>query len=227
MAKMLATQILPKLEELLDPSRATYLDYPTRVDRHQSRVTEISTYLAEGIGMSQEEIDILRIIARFHDYAKSIWPNSMIYKDWEDFTTYEHESRRMHPEISFVFLINDLTISNGEILEWLDTEGKTILEAIRYHHEDWDGSGYPYGLKGEEIPLASRIIRIADSYDAMHSFRIYRSLTNQRMEHDRIMQEIHVKAGIEFDLELVRVFEQIEPEKLEVLYAHVPRRDMH
>jgi len=71
-----------------------------------------------------------------------------------------------------------------------------------YHHESWDGKGYPKGLKGEAIPFVSRIITIADAYDAMTSDRSYRSALPKEV----VIEELHKNAGIQFDPELVRVF---------------------
>ena len=88
-----------------------------------------------------------------------------------------------------------------------------ITEIIKYHHEYYNGCGYPYGLKGEEIPLGSRIIAIADAFDSMVSNRAYRkSLTP-----DEAMEIIKQCAGKQFDPNLVQIFEAVLPEALKEL----------
>ena len=86
-----------------------------------------------------------------------------------------------------------------------------ITEIIKYHHEYYNGCGYPYGLKGEEIPLGSRIIAIADAYDSMVSNRAYRS----SLTSEEALQVLQQGAGKQFDPNLVQIFASILPEALE------------
>lgn len=85
-----------------------------------------------------------------------------------------------------------------------------ITEIIKYHHEHYDGNGYPYGLKGEEIPLGSRIIAIADAYDSMISNRAYRKSRTPA----EALEIIRNGAGVQFDPYLVQIFENILPDAL-------------
>ena len=82
-----------------------------------------------------------------------------------------------------------------------------VIEVIKYHHEYYDGNGYPFGKKGEEIPLGSRIIAIADAFDSMVSDRAYR----QGLSHDEAIKLIEERAGTQFDPELIGVFKSILP----------------
>lgn len=82
-----------------------------------------------------------------------------------------------------------------------------VIEVIKYHHEYYDGNGYPFGKKGEEIPLGSRIIAIADAFDSMVSDRAYR----QGLSHDEALKLIEERAGTQFDPELINVFKSILP----------------
>jgi HD-GYP domain-containing protein (c-di-GMP phosphodiesterase class II) len=76
---------------------------------------------------------------------------------------------------------------------------------VRYHHERFDGTGYPDGLKGEEIPLLARILSVADVYDAIASDRAYR----RRMEEDKILQIMYGGSGTQFDPEIIDIFRQL------------------
>ena len=123
-----------------------------------------------------------------HDIGKIAIDENILNKPGK-LTDEEWEEVKRHPEIGYRILstVNDMSEMAGYVLA---------------HHEKWNGTGYPKGLKGEEIPLQSRIITIADSYDAMTSERSYR---NALSEEDAI-EELKVNAGIQFDPELVKVF---------------------
>ena len=82
-----------------------------------------------------------------------------------------------------------------------------VIEVIKYHHEYYDGNGYPFGKKGEDIPLGSRIIAIADAFDSMVSDRAYR----QGLSHEEALRLIEEKAGSQFDPKLIDVFKSILP----------------
>jgi HD-GYP domain-containing protein (c-di-GMP phosphodiesterase class II) len=86
----------------------------------------------------------------------------------------------------------------------------TVVPIILYHHENYDGSGYPYGLKGTDIPILARIIRVADSYDAMISHRAYK----KHISPTEALQELEDNAGTQFDAEIVRYYIDILKEEI-------------
>jgi putative nucleotidyltransferase with HDIG domain len=156
--------------------------------KHSDRVTRIAMILGEAYGCNGEDMDILNVAGRLHDIGKIGVRDKILLKkgalDDEEF----REIQR-HPVIGADIV--------GRLGLW-DRE-KSI---IRHHHEHFDGSGYPDGLRGKGIPLLARILSVADAYDAMASDRIYRN----RLENDWIMREIRQGAGTQFDPDIVNVF---------------------
>ncbi len=98
-----------------------------------------------------------------------------------------------------------------------------VIEIIKYHHEYYDGNGYPYGKKGTDIPLGSRIIAIADAYDSMVSNRAYR----QGLSPDEAVRLIEEKAGVQFDPELIGVFKSILPAAAEEIKDFETKMKFH
>lgn len=130
-------------------------------DGHSLRVAEYSVCLARELGYSEEELSNLRHIALLHDIGKISIPDSVLNKHGK-LTDMEYEIMKSH------------TVVGGEILDNISMLPDIRIGA-RYHHERYDGHGYPDGLSGEDIPEIARIISIADSYDAMNSRRVYRN----------------------------------------------------
>lgn len=155
---------------------------------HTQRVTELSTMLAEKIELSENQISIIKHGAMLHDIGK-IEINRAILNKRGRLTKEEWNVLKQHP------------VWGAEIAKSINL-AKASLSAIMFHHERWDGKGYPYGLKGEEIPLESRIICIADSFDAMTSHRPYRNaLTIEQAIH-----ELNRCRGTQFDPYLLDYF---------------------
>lgn len=127
---------------------------------HSDRVGEYSKKIAAAIGLSAEKAEDLYWAGILHDIGKIAVPLEILTKN-EDLTFEEYEKIKAHPEVSY------------KICEGLKTL-KKVLEAIKYHHERWDGRGYPERLQGKEIPAEARIMAVADSYDAMTSDRAYK-----------------------------------------------------
>lgn len=173
---------------------------------HSLRVAYYSDNLARKIGWSEEEVQNIHYIALLHDIGKIGVPDSVLNKPFK-LTDVEFE------------LIKNHTVMGGEILKDIKMFPNVSLGA-KYHHERYDGKGYPNGLKGEEIPMVARIIGIVDSYDAMTSNRVYR----KRLQNELVMQELLRGKGTQFDPFLVdRFIELLEDGEM---LKNVPTEDM-
>lgn len=155
---------------------------------HSRRVAEISIKLAQAMGMSEEEIVHLRRGALLHDMGKIGIPDSILHKP-EELTEEEWAVMRKHPQLAFDML---------NPIEYLHE----ALEIPYSHHERWDGTGYPRGLKGEEIPLSARIFAVADVWDALTSDRPYRSAWSK----EAALNYIREHSGKHFDPQVVDLF---------------------
>jgi diguanylate cyclase (GGDEF)-like protein len=155
---------------------------------HSTRVGELCRALGEAAGFSSIDANMINTIGFLHDIGKIAIEEEVLNKK-EKLTDKELESIRQHPEIGYRILISSYSASD-------------ITEAVLAHHEKWDGTGYPKGLKGENIPMISRIIAIADSYDAMTSERPYK----ETMSTSEAVEEIIRNAGRQFDPALSRLF---------------------
>ncbi|MBR4183977.1 MAG: HD-GYP domain-containing protein [Lachnospiraceae bacterium] len=158
---------------------------------HSARVAEYSREIARMSGKSAEECDEIYFSALLHDVGKIGIPLNIINKDGK-LTAEEYETIKKHPVIG------------EEILSSI-SEYPYLSVAAHYHHERYDGKGYPAGLKGEEIPEIARIVAVADAYDAMTSKRCYRDPLPQ----SKVRDEIVNGAGSQFDPEFARVMQQI------------------
>lgn len=155
---------------------------------HSQRVTEITLAVATGIGLPEEEIKTLRLAGLIHDLGK-IGIDDHILRKPGRLDEEEYGIIKSHPE------------KGVQMIEPLDFLKDTI-PVILHHHERYDGSGYPSGLRGEEIPLGARIITIADTFDAMTSSRAYRSARSTGEATDELIR----CKGTQFDAEIVGIF---------------------
>ena len=155
---------------------------------HSRRVAQYAALIAENLGWSKEEIQNLKNCAYLHDIGKIGIPDQILNKPGK-LTNEEFNLIKQHTTIG-QDILKDITIIPH------------IDEVTRSHHEHYDGTGYPDGLKGNEIPIQARVIALADSYDAMNSRRIYRNA----LSHGRIYHEIQMNAGTQFDPEITKVF---------------------
>jgi len=155
---------------------------------HTHRVVEMALNMAKVVGMSNQELVNIRRGALLHDFGNIAVPESILLKKG-DLTLDEWLSIHMHPYIAY------------EMLAPIDFL-KPALDIPYRHHEHWDGSGYPRGLKGEEIPLAARLFSVVDVYDSMTSDRPYRPAWSKT----EAMDYIQDKAGTQFDPMAVELF---------------------
>ena len=161
---------------------------------HSTRVAKYSVMLAEHMGYTRERLEQLQYAALLHDIGKIGISREIINKP-SRLTDEEYAMIKMHPGIG------------GSILEEI-TEIPDIAVGARWHHERFDGKGYPDRLMGEEIPELARIIGVADAYDAMTSKRSYRDVLPQEV----VMQEIIKGKGSQFDPEIAEYMIQIMKE---------------
>jgi HD-GYP domain-containing protein (c-di-GMP phosphodiesterase class II) len=155
---------------------------------HSSRVSALSCLIGRELEMGPKEMNDLRIGAWLHDIGKIGVPDRVLQKpgrlDPEEF-----DQIRQHPQIG------------RRILEGVEGFA-AFLDSVELHHENWDGSGYPHGLAGKQVPLAARIIHVADAYDAMTSDRPYR----RGMAHDVATDILQQNSGTQFDPEIAKAF---------------------
>ena len=155
---------------------------------HSLRVTIYSIIIAKELGFTQEQLEEIEIAGLLHDIGKISIPTTVLCKNGK-LTDQEFLIMKSHPVKSGKIVINIKKLA-------------TISEWVKAHHEKWDGSGYPDGLKGEEIPLVGRIIALADTYDAMTSTRPYRTA----LPHEVAISEVQRCSGIQFDPKLAEIF---------------------
>lgn len=155
---------------------------------HSHRVAEYSALIAKELGWKQKDIFHLRNAAHLHDIGNIGISDAILNKP----------ARLTDEEYA---VIKEHTIIGAEILKNI-TLVKHVVEVARSHHECYDGTGYPDGRKGEEIPIEARIIAVADSYDAMRSRRIYRNT----LKPEAIYEQFQKNRGVQFDPEITDTF---------------------
>ena len=166
---------------------------------HSIRVSEYSARLAKKLGWEEEKIQNLKYIALLHDIGKVGIPDSVLNKPGK------------LTEIEYGIIKSHTTIG-GDILREIETIPDVALGA-KYHHERYDGKGYPEGLKGDEIPEVAKIICICDAYDAMSSRRVYR----EKLPVEAILKQFEEGKGTQFDAYYTDVFlELIKEDELSV-----------
>lgn len=165
---------------------------------HLQRVRVYAMELAKDLGLSEDETEALRAASVLHDIGKLAVPEHIISKPGK-LTPEEFEKMKIHPVIG------------AEILEQVDFP-YPVVPIVRAHHEKWDGSGYPNGLKGEEIPIGARILAAVDCLDALASDRQYR----RGLPLEEAMARVAAEAGRSFDPRVVEILGRcyVELEKL-------------
>jgi len=162
---------------------------------HGDRVPELIAELAMAVHLPERVICDLRLLGKFHDIGKIGIRDSILNKP-DRLTEEEVAQMRCHSEIGY-----RIAVTVPELVP--------ISDWILKHHEWWNGEGYPFGLKGEEIPQECRILSIVDAYDAMTSDRSYRKAMNEK----QALAELRRYAGIQFDPQLVEIFVGLIGEK--------------
>ncbi|MFZ0625962.1 MAG: HD domain-containing phosphohydrolase [Acidimicrobiia bacterium] len=154
---------------------------------HVHRVSDLAVDLGSGLGLGEIELDRLALAGILHDVGKIHLDPGILGKPGP-LDENERELMNRHPELGFAMTRHRLD--------------PKVAEAILYHHERFDGRGYPFGLKGDEIPILSRIILVADAFDAMTSTRAYQPA----LPVDFAITEIRQHTGTQFDPQVVEVF---------------------
>lgn len=190
---MQRVKLLTDLENLFFSSIRSLVAAIDRKDQythgHSERVTTFALKIAREIGISEHEREVLQLAGLLHDVGKIGVPEYVLNKPGE-LTDEEYEKVMLHP------------VDGAEIISNIQSPFvPEIVAAVRYHHEHWDGSGYPEGIQGEKVPLTARILALADSFDAMTSDRPYR----KGFTMDRAAKIVKDCAGTQFDPELAAV----------------------
>jgi putative nucleotidyltransferase with HDIG domain len=155
---------------------------------HSKRVTELAVALAQRLDLAQDQIEYLRQGALLHDIGKMGIPDSILLKPGA-LTTEEYEAVKEHPRYAYE-LLRDIPYF------------APAIDVPHYHHEQWDGQGYPEGLRGDQIPLPARIFSVIDQWDALRSVRPYRGAWTD----DDALKYLQENAGIRFDPRIVDAF---------------------
>jgi diguanylate cyclase (GGDEF)-like protein len=159
----------------------------TYTGSHSERVGELAAKVATRLGLPAEQVELTRLAGSLHDLGKLAIPEEILRKPGA-LTDSERLVLERHPQIGF---------------RMLDSLGvDPVADLVLHHHERWDGTGYPDGLRGEQIPLSARIIFVTDAYDAMTSDRIYRPKRSEQAA----LAELERCAGTQFDPGIVAAF---------------------
>ena len=164
-------------------------DFYTR--GHSNRVAEYARVCSEAIGLKSEEVEFVTMSAHLHDIGKVGIPDSILKKNGK-LTEEEYGVIKKHSEMGYKILKNIHGFDRFAVV-------------VKHHHERWDGGGYPDSLKGEEIPLISRILTVADAFDAITSNRVYRNGMSVEVAVDEMLKN----RWKQFDGDVVNAFIKI------------------
>jgi putative nucleotidyltransferase with HDIG domain len=174
--------------------------------RHSAAVARYSRELAKMLGLPEREQELIHTAALLHDIGKFILPDSVLFAD-RRLTDEEWELIKLHPE------------QGAKLVERIEGYGP-VAEIVMHHHERYSGGGYPAGITGEAIPLGSRIIAAADTYDVMTSRDSYR----RPVSSEAALAELRRVAGTQLDPRVVEAFERMIVER-RVQFSHVDEAD--
>lgn len=174
--------------DIITSIMATMYAKSAETEEHAKRLSEMACAVGSRLGLLQKSLSELELLSMLHDIGKVGIDDSVLKKP-DKLTDEEWEIMKTHSEIGF-----RIAKSSAEL--------ESIANYILSLHERWDGSGYPQGLKGEEIPLLSRILAVADAFDAMTNDRVY----HKAITPEEALAEIKRCAGTQFDPEIAKVF---------------------
>jgi putative nucleotidyltransferase with HDIG domain len=168
---------------------------------HSARVTQLAEAIARRLGWDDGRLASLRVGGPLHDIGKLALSDDVLCKEG-GLDEEEFEQIREHPKIGAKILLRFAAY-------------REALPYVLYHHERWDGNGYPTGKAGDEIPLEARLLAVADAFDAMTSDRPYR----RALTHAEALAEVERCAGTQFDPEIARIFLEVFGEEQQKLRA--------
>lgn len=182
-------------ELLIDPKMKTIRDLAAAIDAkspytrgHTEGVIQYAMLLGDALNLTEEDKESLRLASLLHNIGMVSVPDQLLNKPGP-LSLEEKKIIQAHPALAQMLVKGSMKL-------------EAVLPAILYHHERYDGNGYPNGLRGEEIPFLARVLAVVESYHAMISVRPYRP----RMSRDEALSELRVKAGSQFDTNIVETF---------------------
>ncbi|MPM04523.1 hypothetical protein SDC9_50801 [bioreactor metagenome] len=179
---------------ILNSIRSTLFEKSFETQEHADRIAYLARRVGELLNLSADDLDLLQLAAGLHDIGKISIDQAILTKP-APLTDDEWKRLQQHPEIGY-----RITQAIPELSQ--------ISEIVLTHHERWDGSGYPQGLKGEQIPLMARIVAVADAFDAMTEGRHYKEAVSKQ----EAVEELIRQSGKQFDPVIVKLFtEQVFP----------------
>ncbi len=173
---------------ILSSFKSTMIEKSQHTEEHAERIIRLSRKLGMEMKLTDEQLDELELLSTLHDIGKISIDEAILNKRGK-LTDEEWQQIKKHPEVGY-----RIAMSCSELT--------SIAEYIMSHHERWDGSGYPQGISGEDIPLLSRIVSITDAYDAMTNERPYRKAVSR----EEAAREILSNAGTQFDPKVAKLF---------------------
>ncbi|MBN1777002.1 MAG: PAS domain S-box protein [Clostridiales bacterium] len=173
---------------ILATIKATMMEKSHETEAHEERMAEMARKVGTSMGLSEGDLNNMELLAELHDIGKVGISEQVLNKPGK-LNEEEWAEMKKHPEI-------------GERIAMSASSLAPIANYILCHHERWDGSGYPQGLKGSEIPLLSRILSVVDAYDAMTQDRVYQ----KAVSHEEAIEEIKRCAGTQFDPQVTKIF---------------------